>query len=86
MDIKSQEETYHGFIRGSIALVIACVYVLVALCTFAFGKTAVLLIGFGGLILGLFALIIDLRTGTKTWALSLGLLAIFALISGMNVS
>lgn len=85
-DIRDHQATYSGFVRGSIALCIYCAMILAALCNFAFGNSAVLPIGFGGLIVGLLALIIDMRSGSKTWALSIGVFVVFALVCAYNVT
>ena len=74
-------KTYDGFIKASIAGTIFCLYVLVALVAFAFVASATnLLVGFGGLIIGTLALIIDLRLGSG-WKLSLGWLVLFGLLT-----
>jgi hypothetical protein len=77
--------TYEGFLKGSIALAIICFYILVALVSFGFGANFKVLIGFLGLILGLVAVAIDARAGSR-WFLSLGLLVVFALITAVNVA
>jgi lipopolysaccharide export LptBFGC system permease protein LptF len=56
------QTTYDAFIKGSIALTIYCLFILVALVAFAFVNSGNLLLGFGGLILGLIAVLIDART------------------------
>lgn len=81
-DFSEHKATYEGFLKGSIILSIYCLYVLVALVAFAFVPSGSLLLGFGGLIVGLLALIIDGRIGNK-WYLSVGLLVIFALITAV---
>ena len=74
-------KTYDGFIKASIAGTILCFYVLVALVAFAFVASATnLLVGFGGLIIGILALIIDLRLGSG-WKLSVGWLFLFGLLT-----
>lgn len=78
--------TYQGFVRGAIVIVLACFYVLVALCNFAFGHTATLFVGFAGIVVGLIAIAIDARSGSRTWALSLGLLIAYGIITAINVS
>ncbi len=81
-DFSEHKATYQGFLKGSIILGIYCFYVLVALVAFAFIQNSNLLIGFGGLILGALALLIDARIGNN-WYLSVGLLVIFALITAV---
>jgi hypothetical protein len=74
-------KTYDGFIKASIAGTILCLYVLVALVAFAFVASATnLLVGFGGLIIGILALIIDLRLGSG-WKLSVGWLVLYGLLT-----
>ena len=78
-------KTYEGFIKGSIALTILCLYVLVALVAFAFIASGNLLIGFGGLIIGILALIIDVRSGAN-WKLSVAWLVVFGAITAVSLS
>jgi hypothetical protein len=84
-DMEAHRRTYEGFIKGSIALSIHCGFVLVALCSFAFGHTLNVFTGFAGLIIGALAILIDVRTGGK-WYLSIGALVLFGLITAVNVS
>ena len=84
--MEEHRKTYEGFIKGSVALSIICGFVLVALVSFS--KAAHPLntfLGFGGLILGAIAVLIDARTGGK-WYLSVGLLVVFGLITAVSVS
>ena len=78
--------TYEGFVRGAIVIALGSFFILVALCNFAFGQTAALLMGFGGIIVGLIALAIDARSGSRTWALSLSLLVAYGILTAINVS
>lgn len=50
--------TYEGFLKGSVALSLVCLFILVALVAFRFVTTGNVLLGFGGLILGLIAALI----------------------------
>ena len=84
-DFEPHVQTWHGFVRGSIALVIATAYVMVGLVSIGFGSTWPLFLGFLGIVLGHIALAIDLRTGARSWGLSLGVLAVFALITVINI-
>jgi hypothetical protein len=79
-------QTYRGFIRGSIAIVLACVYVMVALISVAFGSALPVFLAFAGIIVGIIAIAIDLRSGAQRWPLSLGVLVLFALITALNLS
>ena len=79
-------KTYDGFIKASIAGTILCLYVLVALVAFAFVATGTnLLVGFGGLIIGILALIIDIRVG-GSWKLSAGWLVIYGLLTAVMLA
>ena len=79
--------TYAGFIKYSVALGIACFVVLTSLCVFAFAPSGALslTLGFGGLIIGLLTVIVDIRLGTGKWLLSGGVAAVFALLAAMAV-
>ncbi len=79
-------QIYRGFIRGSIAIVLACIYVMVGLLSVAFGSTLPVFLAFAGIIIGSLAIAIDLRSGAQRWPLSLGVLAAFALITALNLS
>ena len=79
------KRTYEGFIKGAIALTLICAFILVALSAFAFVGTGNVLLGFATLIVGLIAVLIDARAGSR-WFLSLGLLVIFGLITAVAVS
>ena len=79
-------KTYDGFIKASIAGTILCFYVLVALVAFAFVASSTnLLLGFGGLIIGILALIIDVRIGNN-WKLSVGWLVIYGLLTAVMLA
>ena len=84
-DLEPHAETWHGFIRGSIATILAAVFILVGLVSIGFGSTLPLFLGFVGIIVGHLAIAIDLRTGSPGWGLSLGVLAVFALITVINI-
>lgn len=83
--MEEHTSTYAAFLKGSIALSIICGFVLVALVAFRFAHTLNVFSGFAGLILGIIAVLIDVRTGGK-WYLSGGLLVLFGLITAVNVS
>lgn len=83
--MEEHRSTYDAFIKGSIALSIICGFVLVSLVAFRFAHTLNVFTGFAGLIVGIIAVLIDARTGGK-WYLSAGLLALFGLITAVNVS
>lgn len=85
-DMDAHVATYEGFLTGSIVLSLICAFVLVALCSFAFGQTWNVFLGFAGLIVGIVATAIDARMGSKRWFLALGALVVFGLITAVNVS
>jgi len=80
--------TYAGFIKFSVALGIACFVILTALCIFAFAPSGAmsLVLGFGGLIAGLLAVIVDIRLGSGKWLLSGAVAAVFALLAAMMMA
>ncbi len=84
-DFQVHKSTYEGFLKASIALTILCLYVLVSLVAFAFVASGNVLLGFAGLIIGIVALVIDVRAGNK-WSLSVGWLVIFGLLTAVMVS
>ena len=77
-------KTYEGFIKGSVALTILALDVLVALAAFAFISSGNVLIGFGGIMIGLLTLLIDLRAGNN-WYLSVGWLILFGLFTAIMI-
>jgi hypothetical protein len=85
MDTSSHAATYQFFLRVVVAAIIHVGFVMVALVSFAFGHSAAVFIGFAGLILGTLAVLIDFRSQSR-YFLALGLLALFALITAINVS
>jgi len=85
LDIDAHRKTYGAFLRGSVVLGIICAFVVVSLCSFAFGKSLNVFTGFAGLIIGIIAVLIDARSGSQRWFLSLGVLVLFGLITAMNV-
>ncbi|WP_421694242.1 aa3-type cytochrome c oxidase subunit IV [Aestuariivirga sp.] len=82
---EEHEKTYSAFLKGSVALTILCLDVLVALVAFAFIGSGNLLIGFGGLIIGMLTLVLDVRAG-QSWYLSVGWLVIFGLFTAVMLS
>ncbi len=81
----AHRSTYNAFITGSVALSIVCGYVLVALVSFRFAPSFNVFMGFGGLILGIVAVLLDVRRGSN-WYLSVGLLVLFGLVIAASVS
>jgi hypothetical protein len=86
LDIEAHQHAYAAFIRGTVAVLLMCAFVVVALCSFAFAARFSVFIGFAGLIVGAIAVLIDARAGSKHWLLSLAVLVIFGLITAINVS
>lgn len=84
-DFESHKATYQGFLKGTVALSMISLYVLVALAAFRFINNFNVLIGFAGLIIGIIAVLIDARAGNK-WYLSVGWLVIFGLITAVSVA
>jgi hypothetical protein len=85
LDLAAHRSTYGNFVRGSVALGIICALTLIALCSFAFGQTLNVFTGFAGLIIGVIAVLIDARSGSGRWLLSLIVLVLFGLITAVNV-
>lgn len=86
LDIAAHKSTYGNFVRGSVALGLICALVLVSLSSFAFGQTLNVFTGFAGLIIGVIAVLIDARSGSERWLLSIGVLVLFGLITAVSVS
>ncbi len=78
------KSSYEGFLTGSILLSLICGFVLVALVAFRFMDNWNVFIGFAGLIAGIVATMIDVRTGGR-WILSGGLLVLFGLFVAINL-
>lgn len=83
--LEEHQRTYEGFIKGSVALTLLCLFLLVALVAFRFIGTGNVLLGFGGLIIGTIAVLIDFRAGSK-WYLSGGLLVLYGLFIAILVA
>jgi hypothetical protein len=81
---QDHKDTYEGFIKGSVALALVCLFTLVALVAFRFMGNLNVLTGFGGLILGIIAVLIDLRSGAK-WYISGALLVLFGIFVAANI-
>jgi hypothetical protein len=85
-DLEEHERSYRSFLKGVVVTIIAAAFTLVALSAFAFGHTMSVLLGWVGLVLGALAIIIDLRSDSKSWRLSLITLLVFGLLTAINVS
>jgi hypothetical protein len=81
---QDHKDTYQGFITGSVALTMVCLYVLVALCAFRFMDNWNVFVGFAGLILGIIAVLIDVRA-TGKWYVSGVLLVLFGVFVAANL-
>ena len=78
------KDTYEGFLKGSVALSMVCLFILVALVAFRFMPTWNVFTGFAGIIAGIIAVVIDVRSG-KSWYVSGILLVLFGLFVAANV-
>lgn len=81
----AHKATYDAFIKGSIALTILCLYTLVALVAFRFAGGWGVFLGFAGLVVGVVAVLVDLKTGGEKWFLAGGALVVFGLLTAMSV-
>ncbi|MCB1431201.1 MAG: aa3-type cytochrome c oxidase subunit IV [Alphaproteobacteria bacterium] len=84
-DFDAHQATYNGFIKGSVALTLLCIYTLIALVVFRFVNNFNLLLGFGGLVIGIVAVLIDLKASGK-WFLSGAWAVIFGLVTAVAIS
>lgn len=76
--------TYDAFLKGSVALTLGVLFILVALAAAAFAKSFGVLICWAAIIIGLLAVTIDTVRGAG-WSLSVGALVIFALLAAVNI-
>jgi hypothetical protein len=81
---QDHKETYAGFLTGSVALTMVCLFILVALCAFRFMDNWNVFTGFAGIILGIVATLIDVRSSGK-WYVSGALLVLFGVFVAANV-
>jgi hypothetical protein len=81
---QDHKETYEGFLTGSVALTMMCLFIVVALVAFRFMDNWNVFTGFAGIILGLIATLIDVRSGKK-WYISGALLVLFGIFVAANV-
>ncbi|MGF7162159.1 hypothetical protein FHS85_003802 [Rhodoligotrophos appendicifer] len=87
VDMQSHVQTYHAVLKGAAALMLSTIFVLVALTMFAFGSgTSATVYGFLGLIFGTVGLVVDSRTGSGRWTVSLIILALFVAVTLMKVA
>lgn len=82
--LQDHKETYEGFLKGSVALTMVCLFILVALCAFRFMDNWNVFTGFAGLIIGIIATLIDVRSGGK-WYVSGALLVLFGVFVAANI-
>ena len=85
MDMQAHRGTYEGFLRGAILTSLMCLMVCISLVMFRFGHSWPVFLGFAGLVIGVLALLIDLRSGSSKWALSVGWAVIFGLITAITI-
>jgi hypothetical protein len=78
------KDTYAGFVNVSVAIAFVCFFIMVALVSFRFMDNWNVFVGFAGIIVGVIAAIIDLRTGAK-WYLSGALLVLYGLFVAANI-
>jgi len=83
-NFEAHRATYDGFIKGSVALTLLCFYTLVALVAFRFSGGIGLFLGFAGLVVGVIAVLVDLKTGGQKWFLSGGALVLFGLLTAVS--
>jgi Bacterial aa3 type cytochrome c oxidase subunit IV len=81
---QDHQETYDGFVKGAVALTIVCLFVVVALCAFRFMDHLNVFTGFAGIIAGIVATLIDLRSNGK-WYVSGALLVLFGIFVAANL-
>jgi hypothetical protein len=81
---QDHKDTYNGFLTGSIALSMMCLFILVALCAFRFMDHWNVFTGFAGIILGVIATLIDVRS-TGKWYVSGTLLVLFGIFVAASV-
>lgn len=84
--IEEHRRFYGNFVRGACALSLHCAYILVALCSFEFGHTWAIFLGWAAIILGAVFIAIDLSSGSRRFLLSIGGLIVFGLITAINIS
>jgi hypothetical protein len=78
------KDTYSGFLNGSIAVTMICLFILVGLVAFRFMDSLNVFTGFAIIIVGCVAALIDLKTGAK-WYLTAALLVLSGLFVAANV-
>ncbi len=78
------KDTYESFLTGSVALSMICGFIVVALCAFRFMDSWNVFTGFAGLILGVIAVLIDVRA-TGKWYVSGALLVLYSLYVAINL-
>ncbi len=82
--MEPHKEAYEGFLMGSIALSIFCGYIIVGLVAARFMDNWNVFTAFAGMILGLLAVLVDVRAN-GSWFLSGGLLVLFGAFVAINV-
>lgn len=82
--MEAHRQTYQGFVTGTIIGTIGCLYVLVALAAVAFAAYGTLLC-WAALVVGSLALVLDAKSGSGKWTLSIGGLVLFSLLTAVSV-
>jgi membrane associated rhomboid family serine protease len=77
--------TYEGFLKGCIIVTLCALFIMLALVNVGFGSSMPIFKAFAGIIIGVVAVLIDTRAGSGRWILSIGVLALFALVTAMNI-
>lgn len=83
MDMEEHRKTYEGFVKGSVAGTIGCLYILLALVAVTYAPWGTLICWLA-LIFGTVALVLDARSGNSRWPLSVGGLVLFSLLTLIN--
>jgi len=84
--IEEHQAAWEGFVKGCVAVSLMSAFVVVALCDFAFGTSLTFLVGFGGMTVGLIAIIIDARADPSKWYLSTALLIAYGLLVAVRIT
>ncbi len=78
-------QSYDGFIKLTIATMLSCGFILVCLMSVGFAKTAPVLVGTVGLVVGLVTVTITLMTGGRNWLPAAILFGLFFLLTATLV-
>ncbi len=84
-DTDGHRQTYEGFLKGCIIATLCTLFVMLALVNIGFGHSLPIFKAVVGIIIGFIAVLIDARAGSGRWMLSIGVLAVFGLLTAMNI-